>query len=258
MRQLKLTAASLSPNSLAHPPNSAYNPIDVVPDLTAFVSGLLGPAAGSIVASIESPTPDLLIHLALVRKLELIHATVLSVKAKADHAHQVAISALNVASTAANTSRTYARRRSPHQIHPGAPRPEAPGHCHSENCRPKTEESSGYVARWHALRTPSPATGTALPSVAAYSPAQRRLFSPLGSPQRIPNGFILPQTLPALLANLLLEKKLPREAAIFTATINDNGNGGEGVVFLFISFVLNVSFIFISFLFFLSFFNISF
>ena len=34
---------------------------------------------------------------------------------------------------------------------------------------------------------------------------------------------MLLQTLPALLANLLLEKKLPREAAIFTATINDNG-----------------------------------
>ena len=34
---------------------------------------------------------------------------------------------------------------------------------------------------------------------------------------------MLLQILPALLANLLLEKKLPQEAATFTATINDNG-----------------------------------
>ena len=59
--------------------------------------------------------------------------------------------------------------------------------------------------------------------MAACSPAQRRLFAPLGSPQRIPNGSILLQTLRALLGNLLPEKKHPREAAIFTATINDNG-----------------------------------
>ena len=96
---------------LARPPapNSAYNPIDVVPGLAAFVASLLGPAAGSAVASIESPTADHLIHFALARKLELIHVTVLSIKAKADHAHQVATSAINVASTAANTSRTYAQ-----------------------------------------------------------------------------------------------------------------------------------------------------
>ena len=57
----------------------------------------------------------------------------------------------------------------------------------------------------------------------AYSPAQRRLFAPLRSPQKIPNGPTLLQTLPAQLANLLLEKKLLREASIFMACIKDNG-----------------------------------
>ena len=71
-------------------------------------------------------------------------------------------------------------------------------------------------------KKPTPAAPSPAP-LPAYSPAQRRLFAPLGSPQKIPNGPTLLQTLPALLANLLLEKKLPREAAIFTATSNDNG-----------------------------------
>ena len=50
-------------------------------------------------------------------------------------------------------------------------------------------------------------------------------FSPRRGPlKRSPMALhTLLQTLPALLANLLLEKKLPREAAIFMASINDNG-----------------------------------
>ena len=59
--------------------------------------------------------------------------------------------------------------------------------------------------------------------MAAYSTAQRRLFAPLGSQQRIPNGCILLQIPPAPLANLLPENKRSPEAATCTATINDNG-----------------------------------
>ena len=205
---------------LARPPASNYanNPIDVVPCLTAFLSGLLSPAAGSTVASIESPTPDLLIHLALFIKLKLIYATVLSIKAKADHAQQVATSALNVAS-AANTQ-TYAQATAallkppptPPTSKPRAPAaPETPAAPQTPSSKPKKNPATSPTPS----ELPAPA--------AAYSSAQRRLFAPLGSPQRIPNGSILLQTLPAILANLLLEKKLPREAAIFTATINDNG-----------------------------------
>ena len=64
----------------AHPPT--YNLADVVPDLLAFVLDVLGRNAGSAVASFPSSSE----LLALAKKLENIHATILSVKAKADHA----------------------------------------------------------------------------------------------------------------------------------------------------------------------------
>lgn len=83
---------------LAHPPapSSSYNPADAIPRPPAPAPGLLGPAAGTTVAAIESLKPDLLIHLAFARKLELIQASILSVKARADHAQLVASSALNM------------------------------------------------------------------------------------------------------------------------------------------------------------------
>ena len=116
-----------------HPPT--YNLADVVPDLSAFVSDVLGrnAASGSAVASF--PSSELLIQLALAKKLENIHATILSIKAKADHAQQVASSALNMASAAASASQTYAQmaatappKSPPSQGRPTArvPKPKAP------------------------------------------------------------------------------------------------------------------------------------
>ena len=65
-----------------HPPTC--NLADVVPDLSAFVSDVLGRNAGSAV--VYFPSSELLIQLALAKKLENIHATILSIEAKADHA----------------------------------------------------------------------------------------------------------------------------------------------------------------------------
>ena len=87
---------------------STYNLADVVPDLSAFVSDMLGRNAGSSVASFPFSS-ELLIQLALAKKLENIHATILSIKAKADHAQQVPSSALNMASAATSASQTYAQ-----------------------------------------------------------------------------------------------------------------------------------------------------
>ena len=81
----------------------------------------------------------------------------------------------------------------------------------------------GNKASASALAATPPSPPVTPPAPPAYLPAQRRLFAPLASPQKIPNGPTLLQTLPAILASLLLEKKLPREAAIFMASINDNG-----------------------------------
>ena len=99
---------------------------------------------------------------------------------------------------------------------------------------PSTPKPTGTVTKISTALKPKKAQATsespkpsdppaAAPPPAACSPAQRRLFAPLGSPQRIPNDSTLLQTLPALLAKLLLEKNLPREPTIFTITISDNG-----------------------------------
>ena len=219
-------------------PAPAYNPADVVSDLSAFVSNMLGHNAGSRFTSSTtsfSPSdlesPMLLIYLAIAKKLEDLQTTTTNANAKADHAQQVATSALNTASAAANASRTYAQMTAT----PSPPKPPPPtkptstaNGKHAGKARPQTGPSAvpnpagtGRKATTTGTSPESPKPPQALPP--AYSPAQRRLFVPLGSPQKIPNGSTLLQTLPALLANLLLEKKLPREAAIFTATINDNG-----------------------------------
>ena len=149
---------------LAHPPapSSAYNPADVVPDLTAFVSGLLGPLAGTTVAAIDKYTPDLLIHLALVKKLELIHATLLSVKAKADHAQQTATSALNVASAAASTW-TYAQATAAllkPPLAPPTPKPRASAAPKTPASKPKKTPAtsptpSEPLPQWRPTRRPS-------------------------------------------------------------------------------------------------------
>ena len=103
-----------------------------------------------------------------------------------------------------------------HQLTPETSTPAAPAAAPATaSARSKKAASTSTSAA-----TPLPAP---VPPPPAYSPAQHRLFAPLGSPQKISNGPTLLQTLPALLANLLLGKKLPREAAIFMASINDNG-----------------------------------
>ena len=84
----------------------AFNSDNVIPDLISFVSRTLSCSSNSISPS-GSYVDRLLVQLALAKKLEDIHATILSVKAKADHAQQVASSALNIASAAASASRTY-------------------------------------------------------------------------------------------------------------------------------------------------------
>ena len=86
----------------------AFNPDNVIPDLISFVSRTLSCASNSVSPS-GSYVDPLLVQSALAKKLEDIHATILSVKAKADHAQQVASSALNIASAAASASRTYAQ-----------------------------------------------------------------------------------------------------------------------------------------------------
>ena len=86
----------------------AFNPDNMIPGLISFVSGTLGCASNSVSPS-GSYLDPLLVQLALAKKLEDIHATILSVKAKADHAQQVASSVLNMASAAASASRTYAQ-----------------------------------------------------------------------------------------------------------------------------------------------------
>ena len=65
----------------------AFNPADAVYDLSPFVSSVLGCSAGSAISTL-SPDPTL-IQLALAKKLQDIHATILSVKAKADHARKL-------------------------------------------------------------------------------------------------------------------------------------------------------------------------
>ena len=213
-------------------PAPAYNPDDVVSDLSTFVTDLLGHSAGSKVAALSSPesrTPELLIQLAITKKLEEIHSAILNARAKADHAQQVATSALNVASAAASASRSYAQMAAtPPKSKPPTPpsiaKPTASATANGPalpRTPPTPKPKKARVANDPPDAPPKP-PATA-PSPPAYSPAQRRLFAPLGSPQKIPNGSTLLQTLPALLANLLLEKKLPCKAAIFTASINDNG-----------------------------------
>ena len=93
-------------HQLARDCTPAFNPDNVIPDLISFVSRTLSCDSNSVSPS-GSYVDPLLLQLALAKKLEDIHATILSVKAKADHAQQVASSALNMASAAA--SRTYAQ-----------------------------------------------------------------------------------------------------------------------------------------------------
>ena len=98
---------------------STFNPANSVSDLKSFITSVLGPTALSSIPRGFAPE-SYLIQLALARKLEDIHATILNVKATADHAQQVASSAqqaessaLNMASAAtaaaASASRTYAQ-----------------------------------------------------------------------------------------------------------------------------------------------------
>ena len=218
---------------------ATLNPEDVVSDLSSFVSSVLGCAAGSAIDTLapdSTQTPALLIQLAFAKKLQDIHTTILSVKAKADHAQQVASTALNMASAAASASRTYAQMAAaaapppsskphPNQSQPAAQfKPKAktplarPPAVPATSIRAKKPAQSQASAQ--AAAAPSSENS---PAPSTLSPAQRRLFAPSGTPQKIPNGPTLLQTLPAILANLLLEKKLPREAAIFMASINDNG-----------------------------------
>ena len=90
------------------PDCTAFNPADVVSDLSSFVSSVLGCNAGSAISTFSPDPTRTLIQLALAKKFQDIHATILSVKAKANHAQQVASSALNMASAAVSASRTYA------------------------------------------------------------------------------------------------------------------------------------------------------
>ena len=211
---------------------TAFNLADTVSVLSSFVSSMLGCDAGSKVGSIPpvtSSSPDLLIQLAIAKKLEDIHATVLRVKAKADHAQQVASTTLNMASVAASTSRMYAQTAAAAALAP-PPNPPAqakPTKAKASPTRPPpavpATSARGNKASASAPAATPPSPPVTPPAPPAYSPAQRRLFAPLASPQKIPNGPTLLQTLPAILASLLLEKKLPRKAAIFMASINDNG-----------------------------------
>ena len=70
-------------------PSAPCSLADGVPDLSAFVPDVLGRNAGSAVASLPS-SPGLLIQLALAKRLEDIHTTILSTKTKTDHAQQAA------------------------------------------------------------------------------------------------------------------------------------------------------------------------
>ena len=178
----------------------------------------------------------LLIYLAIAKKLEDLQTTITNANAKADHAQQVATSALNTASAAA--SRTYAQTAAiaaPAKPPANQSRPAQPSAAQTPTGTSKSRaralqppaaastgnaRSTGKKSASALAASPSPESST--PTPPAYSPAQRRLFAPLRTPQKIQNGPTLLQTLPAILANLLLEKKLPREAAIFMASINDN------------------------------------
>ena len=87
---------------------------------------------------------------------------------------------------------------------------------------PPVAPATSARSRRPAASAPGPPPESS-PPLPAYSPAQRRLFAPLRTPQRILNGPTPLQTLSAALASFLLEKKLPREATIFMASTNDNG-----------------------------------
>ena len=184
---------------------------------------MLGLNAGPMIASI-SPSPELLIHLAIAKKLEGFQTTILNAKAKADHAQQVATSAHNAASATANAARTYAQMiAAPPKPSPPPPSARPTGTGTITKAYPRPGPPTAPKSKKAQAASPEPSKPTAIAPPPAYSPAQRRIFAPLRFPQRIPNSSTLLRTLPALLANPLLEKKLPREAAIFTATINDNG-----------------------------------
>ena len=162
--QMNDAEAEAIAHQLAPDCTPAFNPADVVSDLSSFVSSVLGCTAGSTISTLSpDPTPELLIQLALAKKLQDIHATILSVKAKADHAQQVASSALNMASAAVNASRTYA------QTAATAAPPKPPP---SQNPRPKGQ-----------LPPTAPATPAA--------PASARSKKP---------GYSLPRPAPGLLA----------------------------------------------------------
>ena len=217
-------AHQLAPETFA----PAFNPANVVSGLNPFVSSVLGSTAVPASSNPTSFAPDsLTIQLALAKRLEDIHAAILSVKAKTDHAQQIASSALSVASAAAATPPEHMPKQLP------LPRSRCRGTAAELRCPSSQGQSPSPPATAAAAGTPTstqskkPASATTpLPAPAttpAYSPAQRRLLAPLRSPQKTPNGPTLLQTLPVLLANLLLEKKLAREAAIFMASINDNG-----------------------------------
>ena len=72
-------AHQLSSEAPASP--AALNPDDVVSDLSSFVSSVLGCVAGSAIDTLppdSTQTPALLIQLAIAKKLQDIHTTILT------------------------------------------------------------------------------------------------------------------------------------------------------------------------------------
>lgn len=140
------------------------------------------------------------------------------VKAKADHAQQVATSALHVASAAASTSRTYAQTAASSSATVAA-------------ASPKPSTSQGRPA----AKASKPAAPAALPSAHSKKPTPAATPAPgvlVGPTQtlRPPRVRIENSEWPHAPTNTAgppcqsaTWNKLPREAAIFTATINDNG-----------------------------------
>ena len=208
-------------------PSTPYNLADVVPDLPASVSDVLGRNVGSAVASLPS-SPELLIHLALAKKLEDIHTTILSVKAKADHAQQVASSALDMASVTASAPRTHAR------VAAAPPKPKPPCYSSPQTYTPPPPLPLSPLPLLPLLspapeaRSPFQLLPPCLPPRDAGTPSTSLLsgptqtFRPPGFPPKDHQRPYPPPNSPALLANLLLEKKIPRVVAVFIASINDD------------------------------------
>ena len=125
MNDAEAEASTRQPAPEASTPT--FKPSNTLSEMSCFITSMLGPAALSKTHPGFVPEP-LLVQLALVRKLEGIHATILSVKATADHAQQVASAALNMASAATSAAtRSYAQTAAapPPKAHPTRNRPAA-------------------------------------------------------------------------------------------------------------------------------------